>query len=77
MHSNPPCHGDWIAQKMLKNPKYRVQFEESLKQVAQQFRNLRKALFEELQNFGDQSKWRYIVQQEGPFVYLELLSILL
>lgn len=72
MHANPPCNGEWIALKVLKE--YRPKWEAEVKQAANKSRQLRRVIYDELKEFGDEGQWEYLLNHEGPFCHLEFSS---
>ena len=74
MHANPPCNGEWIALRILSNQDYRAKWEAEIKQAANRSHQLRRMMYDELKEFGEEGQWEYLVQQEGPFCHLEFSS---
>ena len=75
MYSNPPCNGVWIALKLLNKPEFRLQLDKELKSIAERYKNMRRILFEELSEAGNDERWQYITQGEGPFLHINLSGI--
>jgi aspartate/tyrosine/aromatic aminotransferase len=70
LYGIPPINGARIAEKILKNPRYKSEWEEDLKAVATRIKEMRTLLYNELMDLEVEGKhWRQINKQVGLFWY--------
>lgn len=70
--SNPPAYGARIVHEILKSPKYREQWQNSIKMMAFRIKKTRQELIRELNMLQTSGKWDRITQQSGLFSYTGL-----
>lgn len=73
MYSNPPCHGGWVATKILENQEYKNQWLKELAQVAKKNSDFRKRLYKIMNKTG-RKDLEYLIKFNSPFLYLDLSS---
>jgi len=72
MYSNPPCHGAFIIDRIVRNPKLLEEFMSEMKAVANRITDMRKVLHTKLVELKVPGTWNHIVDQIGMFSYTGL-----
>jgi len=72
MYSNPPCHGAFIIDRIVRSPELLAEFMGEMKNVANRITDMRKALYDELVVLKVPGNWTHIINQIGMFSYTGL-----
>ena len=72
MYSNPPRNGAYIVSTVLSDPALKKQWDEEVEMMANRIRDMRLALFKELERLKTPGSWQHILDQIGMFSYTGL-----
>merc|ERR1711935_262730 len=72
MYSNPPCHGAFIVDRIVRNPELLKEFLSEMKAVSNRITDMRKALYNEILALKVPGDWTHIINQIGMFSYTGL-----
>lgn len=72
MYSNPPCHGAFIVDTIVRDPTLYKEFLAELEKVSARITNMRTALYNDLVTLKVPGSWTHITSQIGMFSYTGL-----
>jgi aspartate/tyrosine/aromatic aminotransferase len=72
MYSNPPCHGAFIVDRIVRSPELFKSFLAEMGAVSNRITDMRRALYNELLRLKVPGDWTHIINQIGMFSYTGL-----
>lgn len=72
MYSNPPCHGAFIVDRIVRSPALFSGFLSEMKAVSNRITDMRSALYNELLRLKVPGDWTHVINQIGMFSYTGL-----